>query len=590
MKVNKTVRLAFLVTFALWLLPGIAAGSVNNEIGILITNAKIVTVDDDNPNADTLLIKNDRIVFVGDSGSAPNIPNLNVIDAGGRVVIPGIIDQHLHWMRSAITWGHHLHAGENAFTKQELLDALEKRADELRNTGAEWITLIGRHNHLQFLNDPEDPNSGGYPTRKELDRTAPGYKVMFLQRFTPTPIGTGPNDFNRAVFTGQGQLDTNARNFFRQIFGNDVIPKNGELDNDSNTLLYEFTRANNPLEEQVRSTIDLARWSHSVGLVGVGDPGGGGFREVQDYEPIMEADRRGQLNIRVRYHLSPRDAPGSPDQSRLQRLSNVMGAAPLAETQVCEGPAEISPGQGFHMSRVGGPFFKNQGLGEFITFPIPAENFRDASIFVLRRPDWSVHQHAEANQIEPAITGLELANEFDDPCRIGTIAERHWSFEHLNDATQDHFNRMAALGVMAGIQAVRFLFPDWQFSGPPYRSAVDTPGLVAGFGADGMFAGHGNPWTTMQFQVTGETYNGTQILQNDPRGDQRITIMEALRGHTRDAAWFTREENERGQLKAGYLADVVILNQDPFVVDSHEIRETKSVLTIVGGKIVHEDL
>ena len=73
------------------------------------------------------------------------------------------------------------------------------------------------------------------------------------------------------------------------------------------------------------------------------------------------------------------------------------------------------------------------------------------------------------------------------------------------------------------------------------------------------------------------------------RGPQQITLMEGLRGYTRGAAWFTREEHERGQLKAGYLADVVILAQDPFEVDAHRIRETRAALTIVDGRIVYSD-
>jgi predicted amidohydrolase YtcJ len=118
---------------------------------------------------------------------------------------------------------------------------------------------------------------------------------------------------------------------------------------------------------------------------------------------------------------------------------------------------------------------------------------------------------------------------------------------------------------------------------------VDTQGLNVGFGADGMFAAHGNPWTTLQFMVTGETFNGEDILTDDPlgRGPQQITLMEGLRGYSRDAAWFMREEHERGQLKVGYLADLIVLDQNPFEVDAHEIRDTRAALTIVDGKVVY---
>jgi hypothetical protein len=160
---------------------------------------------------------------------------------------------------------------------------------------------------------------------------------------------------------------------------------------------------------------------------------------------------------------------------------------------------------------------------------------------------------------------------------------------------------MAAVGVGAGIQAVRFLFPEWEFSGPPYRAAFDAQyehGLHVGCGADGMFAGHGNPWTTLQFMVTGEAFDGTQLLENDPfaaafpgsrASDQTAELMEGLQCHTKGSAWFTREEHERGQLKEGFLADVVILDRNPFLADEHSIRDTKAALTIVDGDIVYSD-
>lgn len=564
---------------------------------IRIVNANVVTMDDDNPTADSLLIGGNRIVSVGANAAdgaeqaESTDGGITVIDARRAVVIPGLIDQHLHWNRSAITWGYALHRGENALTLQDLEAAIRARTAEV--PGGEWVTLIGRHNHLQFLEDPNDPLSGRYPTRHELDEWAPDHAVLFSQRFTPTPVGAGPEDFNRATFTGPGQMNTRAIDFFNGLSATvppvAEVPADGSLSNDLNQQVYEWTRANNTLEDQMRSTLDLVRWSHLMGLVGVGDAGGSGFRQTQDFMPLLELARRGQLKVRNRYQIRPSGAPGVEGQSGIAALRNLLSAAPLAATMECAGPEEI-PGEGFHLSRVGGPYFRNMGLGEFLAAPTP-DSIEEAVTFLLRRPDWSFHQHAEAGQIARVIEGIRQAVSRDDPCRIGSLAERHASLEHLNDATAADLANLAELSVGAGIQAVRFLFPEWQYSGPPYRTAVDTPNLNFGFGADGMFAGVGNPWTILQFMVTGENYRGEDILTADPlgRGPQQITLMEGLRGYTRGAAWFTREEHERGQLKAGFLADLVILNQNPFEADTRKIRETRAVLTIVDGEIVHSD-
>ncbi len=567
-----------------------------NADDIRIVNANVITMDDANPSASTILISGNRIVVVGDEAAVNDDAqgHVTVIDAGGAVVLPGIIDQHLHWNRSAITWGYALHRGENAFTLAALEEALKARAQEV--PVGEWISLIGRHNHLQFLEDPSDPDSGRYPTRHELDAWVPNHHVLFSQRFRPVPVGSGAEDFNRANFTGPGQLSSSAVEFFNAMESPmpsvSEVPSSGALDDTLSNEVYEWTRANNTLEDQVRSTIDLVRWSHRVGLVAVGDAGGIGFRQTQDFLPLIEADRRGELKVRNRYQFRPTGDTFLPDvanQVGVNALRGVLSAAPLAESRECVGPVEL-PGEGFHLSRAGSPYFRNMGLGESIAPPIP-EQIAEAVIFLLRRPDWSFHQHAEAGQISNIIEGIQSALSVDDPCRIESLETRHSSLEHLNDATKQNLADMAKLGVGAGIQAVRFLFPGWQYSGPPYKAAVETPGLNAGFGADGMFAAHGNPWTTLQFMVTGETFNGVDILTDDPlgRGPQQITLMEGLRGYSRNAAWFTREEHERGQLKIGYLADVIMLEQDPFNVEPHEIRDTKAALTIVDGEVVYSN-
>ena len=350
----------------------VCAGPGAHADDIRIVNADIITMDDENPTADTLLIGGNRIVSVGvdPAGEGSDPDDVTVIDAGGAVVIPGIIDQHLHWNRSAITWGYALHRGEGAFTLQDLEGALRERAAEVPD--GEWITLIGRHNHRQFLEDRADPESGRYPTRQELDQWVPNHPVLFSQRFTPAPAGSGPGDFNRANFSGPGQMNGLAIAFFNAMMPPAPfvapIPENGALSDELSQQAYEWTRANNTLEDQMRSTLDLVRWSHRVGLVGVGDAGGSGFRQTQDFAPLVELARRGQLRIRNRYQLRPTGAPGVAGQAGVDALRNVLSAAPLAESRDCEGPPEIA-GEGYQMSRLGGPFFRNMGLGEFLAAP-----------------------------------------------------------------------------------------------------------------------------------------------------------------------------------------------------------------------------
>jgi cytosine/adenosine deaminase-related metal-dependent hydrolase len=596
MKANRS-RTRILATGALCAL---ATGLVSAE-DIRIVNANIITMDDENPTARTMLIRDNRIVSVGNQGRGSGDYDsgpVRVINARGKLVIPAIHDQHLHWVRSAITWGHAVHEGETAYSLEALEDAIRERTQEV--PAGEWITLIGRHTYLQFLEDPSDPLSGRYPTIDELDDWAPDHPVLMLHRWLPDPIGAGPLDYNRHASPGPGQVNSSARDFFNNLTpaermpNVDPIPVDGTLAERPGNLaeqVYVWTRAHNSIENQKRSILDLQRWSHGLGLVTIGNAGGLGFRQPQDYTAVLELDREDKLRMRLRYQLTPGSSPGAGTQSPLDRLRNVLGGAPRAEIMNCIGPPEL-PGEGFHMSRIGSPFFQHMGLGEFFTAPTP-NDVAEAVVLILRRPDWSFQQHAEQGQIANIISGLQMGVAMNDPCQVGTLADRHASLDHLNDATAVDLINLAQLGVGANIQAVRFLFPDWEYSGPPFRLAVDIAkdyGLHVGFGADGMFAGHGNPWTTMEFMVTGKNFNGEDLLTNDPlgRGPQQITLMEALRGHTVDNAWFTREEHERGQLKPGFLADVVMLNQNPFEVPADQISETEAALTIVDGEVVYE--
>ncbi len=601
----------------------------------IIHNARIITMNDDSPKANWLIYKCGRIVKVG-KGCPPKIKDsAKWIDAGRRIVIPGIQDQHLHWMRQALNPGFELNDGENSFTQAALLKALKKKAATV--PAGKFITLIGRHNHLQYLKDPKDPLSGDYPTQEELDVCAPNHPVVFLQRFEPFVSTTGPikDRFNNPVFSGAGMFNTRAMNFFNAKVGtavpqiltlgviyegsinnnfigtsdeNKLIPTTNEVTrpgripnwdqtttNFSNPFglgqtgqqVYVWFRQNTTFEQHLGAIKRLLKWSYRVGLVGVSDAGGFGFNQITDNVPFVEVDQKKELKFRIRYQLATRGAPGcgsSTTNDGLDPLRNIIGVVPQFDivASTCPPPLEINQ-SGFQLSRVGSPFYKNNGIGE--GFPRGA-NQEHAARMLLRRPDWKISNHAEHNQITPAIADFIVADT--DPCAIGSIGSRHWSLEHLNCATQANFTDMARVGLGAGIQAVRFMFPDWQFEGPPYALAENTPGLIVGYGADGMHAAHGNPWITMQFMVTGEIYNGLQLLAEDSRGDQRISLFQGLRGYTKTSAWFTREEDERGQIKKGYLADIVILNQNPFKVCQRKIRTTESVLTIVGGCIVYD--
>jgi hypothetical protein len=119
--------------------------------------------------------------------------------------------------------------------------------------------------------------------------------------------------------------------------------------------------------------------------------------------------------------------------------------------------------------------------------------------------------------------------------------------------------------------------------GPPYRDIANS-GVVAGAGTDGTMICPLTPWATLSYMVTGRDVTGALI-----NAGQTLTRMEALEMYTRGSSWFTHDDDEVGSIEIGKLADLVVLSDDYLTVPEIEIRSISSVLTVVGGKIVHVD-
>ena len=156
----------------------------------------------------------------------------------------------------------------------------------------------------------------------------------------------------------------------------------------------------------------------------------------------------------------------------------------------------------------------------------------------------------------------------------------------MNTITPATIERMKALGVGVRAHGYRVLSGSKGQAGPPYRMLLDS-GIRVGTGMDGAQASPINPWMHVYYMVTGRNVRGEVI--ND---GQQITRQEAVWLYTGANGWFSREENTLGTIEVGRLADLAVLNADVFdpkAVPDESIRRVHSVLTILGGKVVHGD-
>jgi predicted amidohydrolase YtcJ len=150
--------------------------------------------------------------------------------------------------------------------------------------------------------------------------------------------------------------------------------------------------------------------------------------------------------------------------------------------------------------------------------------------------------------------------------------------------TEEYVNRLKAIGGGLSLTSWRYLAGTPQQNGPPFKMIVNN-GIHAGMSSDGMQIAPMNPWIHMYYAVTGK--NARAVVIN---GDQTISRDQVLKLYTADNGWFLREENQLGSIEVGKHGDLVVLNQDYFdskAVPDEAIKKTSSVMSVVGGKIVH---
>jgi hypothetical protein len=184
------------------------------------------------------------------------------------------------------------------------------------------------------------------------------------------------------------------------------------------------------------------------------------------------------------------------------------------------------------------------------------------------------------------IKGLQqVVDAYEEVNKEFNITPHRWVVHHVPVVNADLLSRLRKLGCgvqMAAFRWVTSTADPKQIVGAPFRTIVDH-GIQAGIHGDGVHIAPLNPWLHIYFATTGVNSFGVKV-----NGDQQITRQEALRLFTRGNSWFLRMEDKVGTIEPGKLADLVVLNKDYFTVPEVEIKQIRSVMTVVNGRIVHD--
>jgi predicted amidohydrolase YtcJ len=524
-----------------------------NPADMLLLNGRIVTLDDASSVNEALAITGDRITATGSAEQMRKLAgsDTRIIDLGGRTVIPGLIDSHIHLIRAGFRY-----AGEvdwNGATT--IADALERLRSAARHAApGAWLIVAGGWTPRQFAESRR-------PTVAEIAAVASDHPV-YIQLFYGSVL---INAIGREALGIKSDDDLPPGAKFER---NDDGAVSGWIAGPGAAIISLYSRLlKPPLPEAIDGTRRYMRQLSQFGLTGVIDPGGHNLAP-EDYAAMFQLWREQALPLRVVYStFAPRPGKELEDFQAFTKFLP-MGA--------------------------GDDLLRFNGIGECITWGMyNNENPNDADKETFYRVAlWAaskamtltVHWNNDRS-VHHLLDVLERVN------REVPIARLRWSVAHLHDASDASLQRMKALGVGWLMQdGMYFSAPSYiaergptqMRRTPPIVSALRLA-LPVGGGTDANRVMIPNPFVSLRWMLDGRTVDGIAT-----RGAEEIPNREeALRIYTEGSAWFAHDESRRGRLVPGMLADLAVLSEDYFSVALPRIAQIESLMTLVGGRVVY---
>ena len=506
----------------------------------ILSNGRILTADKDFSVAEAIALDGDRIFATGtnDQMAALAGPDTAIIHLDGRTVIPGLIDNHMHYIRTVQRW-HQQARIDGVESRQETLAIIAEHAASL--PAGEWFMVQGGWSVDQFADQ-----KGGF-TLEELDQASPdnpvyaqlSYRGAYANSLALDAVGIGTED-------GAWQQ---GRQPFSRMFRELPPPSEQQLERN----IHQFSA-------------DL----NAAGLTTVYDvdrPSAG------DISLIARASAESQLPLRV-FHTLKYRAETSAEADEAVEL--IRSHTPFS----VDGRIGLL-GLGEH---VYGPMHDSSNTVESYPDEIWGEYMKLAT--VAAQGGWHIHEHVMADQtIIDFLDRLETLNE------TVPITHLRWTLAHVLTVTEETIHRARELGLTAAVhgQAVhqaRPIEPRGGATRPPIppMAAFEDSGMIWGLGSDTGVVSHYQPFVTLMWAATGLGIDGT-VIHPDPVGREA-----ALVAHTRSNAYLLFMEDDLGTLEAGKLADLVVLDRDYLTVPAHEIKDIEPVMTMVGGEIVYNTL
>jgi predicted amidohydrolase YtcJ len=532
---------------------------------LILRNGRVTTLHREQPQASAVAIRDGLIAAIGADTEIMRLSGegTRVVDLAGHRLIPGLNDSHTHLIRGGLNYLLELRWDGVA----SLADAMAMlKAQVARTPAPQWVRVVGGFTRHQF-------SEKRLPTLDEINAAAPDTPVFIMHLYDRALL-------NRAALRAVGYTKETPE------------PPGGRMERDArgeptglllakpNALILYATLAKGPKLDpvtQVTSTRLYMQELNRLGITSVIDAGGGFQNYPDDYAIIEKLAADDQLTVRIAYNLFT--------QNKDRELEDFRSWTKL-----------VKPGQG-------SPMYRHNGAGEMLVFS--AADFED---FREPRPElppvmedqlYAVTRHLAENRWPFRIHGTydesitRFLDVFERVNREVPFDDVHWIIDHAETISRRNIDRIAAMGGGIAIQH-RMAYQGEDFAerygakaaeATPPVGAMLAAGVPVGMGTDATRIASYNPWVGIDWLVTGRTVAGSRITPARNRVDRET----ALRLYTEGSAWFSTENGRKGAIKPGQYADLAVLDRDLFQIREDQIRDTKALLTIVGGKIVWAD-